>query len=48
MGGSTVWDDAFETDQAALAEAMRSIEQDGASSLLGSSTTEMSAPHVPR
>ncbi len=28
-GGSTVWDDRFETDQAALDEALRSIDEDG-------------------
>jgi len=28
-GGSTVWDDAFATDQAALDEALRAIDEDG-------------------
>jgi hypothetical protein len=28
-GGSTVWDDRFATDQAALNEAIRTIETDG-------------------
>lgn len=28
-GGSTVWDDRFPTDRAALDEAMRTIEEDG-------------------
>ncbi len=28
-GGSTVWDDRFPTEQAALDEAMRTIETDG-------------------
>jgi len=28
-GGSTVWDDPFDSDQAALAEALRTIDQDG-------------------
>ena len=31
-GGSTVWDGTFATDQAALDEAMRAIEQDGIAS----------------
>jgi len=28
-GGSTVWDDTFESDDAALAEALRAIDEDG-------------------
>jgi uncharacterized protein len=28
-GGSTVWDDLFDSDQAALAEALRTIDEDG-------------------
>ena len=28
-GGSTVWDDRFETDRAAYDEAMRAIDEDG-------------------
>jgi uncharacterized protein len=28
-GGSTVWDDAFPTDRAALDEALRTIEREG-------------------
>ena len=28
-GGSTVWDDAFVTDRAALDEALRTIEREG-------------------
>ncbi len=30
-GGSTVWDDAFPTDRAALEEALRTIEREGIS-----------------
>ena len=30
-GGSTVWDDAFPTDRAALQEALRTIEREGIS-----------------
>lgn len=29
LGGSTVWDERFLTDKAALDEAMRTIEEDG-------------------
>jgi uncharacterized protein len=29
LGGSTVWDDEFPTDQAALEEAMATIEAEG-------------------
>jgi hypothetical protein len=29
QGGSTVWDDRFASDQAALDEAMQTIESDG-------------------
>lgn len=29
QGGSTVWDDLFETDEQALAEALRTIDEDG-------------------
>ena len=29
LGGSTVWDDVFDSDQAALDEALRTIEEDG-------------------
>ena len=32
---STVWDDPFETDQAALAEAIRTIEEEGIETLVG-------------
>ena len=28
-GGSTIWDDAFPTDRAALDEALRTIEREG-------------------
>lgn len=31
-GGSTVWDDRFDTDQEALDEAMRAIDEDGINS----------------
>lgn len=31
-GGSTVWDDSFATDEAALAEAMSAIETEGMAS----------------
>lgn len=32
LGGSTVWDDRFSTDQAALEEAIATIEAEGISS----------------
>ena len=32
--GSTVWDDPFPTDQAALDEAMRTIEEEGIATFL--------------
>jgi hypothetical protein len=35
-GGSTVWDDRFPTDQAALDEAMQAIEADGIGSFADS------------
>ncbi len=34
-GNSTVWDDEFETDQAALDEVIRTIHEDGIESLIG-------------
>jgi hypothetical protein len=34
--GSTVWDDPFPTDQAAMDEAMRTIEEEGIATFLGS------------
>ena len=34
-GNSTVWDDEFETDQAALDEVMRTIREEGIESLVG-------------
>jgi len=34
-GSSTVWDDLFDTDQAALAEALRTIREEGIESLVG-------------
>ena len=34
-GNSTVWDDPFETDQAALDEFRATIEKDGIESLIG-------------
>ncbi len=37
LGGSTVWDDPFETDQAALDEAMRAIDEDGIESFANAS-----------
>lgn len=36
FGNSTVWDDSFPTDAAALAEALNSIETEGIASLIGS------------
>jgi uncharacterized protein len=36
FGNSTVWDDAFPTDSAALAEALSTIETEGIASLIGS------------
>jgi hypothetical protein len=35
---STVWDDAFETDQNALDEALSTIENEGIDALIGSET----------
>ena len=32
LGGSTVWNETFPSDEAALAEAMETIEQDGIAS----------------
>ena len=32
LGGSTVWEDTFPSDEAALAEAMETIDRDGAAS----------------
>lgn len=37
-GNSTVWNDEFETDQAALDEVMRTIRDDGIESLIGEPT----------
>ena len=34
-GGSTVWDDPFPTDQTAMDEAMRAIEEEGIATFLG-------------
>jgi hypothetical protein len=34
-GASTVWDDPFSTDQAALDEAMLTIEEEGIATFLG-------------
>jgi len=39
---STVWDEPFTTDQAALAEALKTIEEDGIESLIGDPPTERS------
>ncbi|KOR40438.1 hypothetical protein ADT25_19585 [Xanthomonas oryzae] len=36
FNNSTVWDDMFATDQAALDEALRTIRDDGIESLIGS------------
>lgn len=38
LGGSTVWDDRFPTDQEALDEALKTIEQDGIESFTQTST----------
>lgn len=35
LNNSTVWDDAFATDQAALDEALRTIREEGIESLIG-------------
>lgn len=35
FGNSTVWDDLFETDQAALDEFFRTIQEEGIASLIG-------------
>lgn len=42
QGGSTVWDDLFDSDQAALAEALRTIDEDGIHSFAGQSRDEAS------
>ncbi len=34
IGGSTVWDDNFPTDEAALKEALNTIEEDGLASFM--------------
>ena len=34
IGGSTVWDDQFPTDEAALKEALDTIEEDGLASFM--------------
>ena len=34
IGGSTVWDDKFRTDEAALKEALNTIEEDGLGSFM--------------
>jgi uncharacterized protein len=34
IGGSTVWDDKFPTDQAALKEALNTIEEEGLDSFI--------------
>ena len=39
-GTSTVWDDKFATDAEALAEALRSIEEDGVESFLTGASPE--------
>lgn len=36
FNNSTVWDDLFATDQAALDEALRTIREEGIASLVGS------------
>ena len=33
-GGSTVWEDSFQTDEAALVEALAAIDEDGLSSFM--------------
>ena len=35
FGNSTVWDDSFPTDSAALAEALNAIDTEGIASLVG-------------
>jgi uncharacterized protein len=35
FGNSTVWDDAFPTDSAALAEALNTIDSEGIASVIG-------------
>jgi uncharacterized protein len=36
FGNSTVWDESFLTDQAALTEALKTIEREGIASVIGS------------
>jgi hypothetical protein len=40
-GGSTVWDDRFPTDQAALDEALKAIEEDGIESFMVEDAREL-------
>src|SRR6202521_1549195 len=44
FGNSTVWDDAFPTDSAALAEALSTIETEGIASLIGSAAAGTTPP----
>ncbi len=46
IGTSTVWDDLFPTDKEALAEAMRTIEEEGISTFVTAAATELKL--VPR
>lgn len=39
LGGSTVWEDRFSTEKAALDEAMRTIDEDGIESFAEASSS---------
>lgn len=45
-GNSTVWNDEFETDQAALDEVMRTIRDDGIESLIGEPTQAVQGTNI--
>lgn len=40
FGNSTVWNDAFPTEAAALAQALSTIDTEGIASLVGAPSTE--------
>ena len=44
FNNSTVWDDSFPTDQDALAEVLRTMDDDGIESLIGTQELEVTWP----
>ncbi len=46
-GNSTVWDDLFPTDQAALDEAMRTIDEQGIDAVIGPPSGHAPMPTMP-